>query len=168
MKLVNEVDMKLTEDEKISHANAWRSHRETTESLKKSRGKVYSLLLGQCTQVLVDKMKQDTDWVTISESFDPTLLFKLIEKFVLKQSDNQNAPAVVIAEQLSILSLRQDDHLGNAGYYDRFTTRVGVARQAGVSYYSPALLEEKATQLKLGDYDDLACDAKKKVIDQIF
>ena len=61
------------------------THRETTESLKSSRGKVYSLLLGQCTQVLVDKMKQDTDWVTISESFDPIFLLKLIEKYVLKQ-----------------------------------------------------------------------------------
>ena len=141
--LTDEVDMKLTEDEKISHSNAWRSHRETTEGLKKSRGKVYSLLLGQCTQVLVDKMKQDSEWVAISESFDPTLLFKLIEKFVLKQSDNQYATAVLIAEQLSILTFRQDDHLGNASYYDRFTTRVEVARQAGVCYYSPALLEDK-------------------------
>jgi hypothetical protein len=65
-------------------------------------------LFGQCTKVLVDKMKQDTDWVRISESFDPTLLFKSIEKFVLKQSDDQYATAVLIAEQLSILSFRQD------------------------------------------------------------
>ena len=75
IELVDEVAMKLTDDEKIVHANAWRIHQETTESLKTSRGKVYSLLLGQCTQLLVDKMKQDADWVTISESFDPILLF---------------------------------------------------------------------------------------------
>ncbi len=49
-------------------------------------------------------MKQDMDWVTISESFDPNLLFKLIEKFVLKQSDNQYKTAVLIAEQLSIFN----------------------------------------------------------------
>jgi hypothetical protein len=110
IELNDEVEMKLTDDEKTAHSNAWRTHRETTESLKKSRGKIYSLLLGQCTQVLVDKMKQDTDWVTISESFDPNLLFKLIEKFVLKQSDNQYKTAVLIAEQLSILQFRQDDH----------------------------------------------------------
>ena len=66
--------MKLTDDEKTAHSNTWRTHRETTESLKNSRGKIYSLLLSQCTQVLVDKMKQDTDGVTISESFDPNLL----------------------------------------------------------------------------------------------
>ena len=70
--------MKLTDDEKTAHSNAWRTHRETTESLKKSRGKIISLLLGQCTQVLVDKMKQDTDWVNISESFDPNLLLSTI------------------------------------------------------------------------------------------
>ena len=61
IELSDEVEMKLTEDEKIAHSNAWRTHREATESLKKSRGKIYSLLNGQCTQVLVDKMKQDSD-----------------------------------------------------------------------------------------------------------
>ena len=73
------------------------------------------------------------DWVTISESLDQNLLFKLIEKFVLKQSDNQYKMAELIAEQLSILQFRQDDQLGNATYYDCFTTRVEVARQAGLS-----------------------------------
>jgi hypothetical protein len=101
--------MKLTNDEKIAHSNAWRTHRKSSNSLKKSRGKIYSLLLGQCTQVLVDKMKQDADWVKIRGSFNPTLLFKLIKKFVLKQSDNQYKMAVLIAEQLSILLFCQDD-----------------------------------------------------------
>ncbi len=60
IELTDKVEMNLTKDEKISHSNAWRTHRETTESLKKSRGKVYSRLIGQCIQVLIDKMKQDT------------------------------------------------------------------------------------------------------------
>jgi hypothetical protein len=53
-------------------------------SLKKSRGKIYSLLLGQCTQVLVDKMKQDADWQAASDSYHPLKLLKLIEKSILK------------------------------------------------------------------------------------
>jgi len=44
---------------------------------------------------------------------------------------------------------------------------VEVARQAGVCYYSPDLLEDKATQLKLGSYDTLSDADKKKVIDSI-
>jgi hypothetical protein len=61
IKLDDEVEMKLTKDEKTAHANTWRTHREATDSLKKSRAKIYSLLIGQCTQVLVNKMKQDSD-----------------------------------------------------------------------------------------------------------
>jgi hypothetical protein len=77
--LNDEAEMKLMDDKKMAHSNAERSHCETTEGLKMSRGKVYSLLLGQCTQVLVDKMKQNTTWVMVSELFDPILQFKLIE-----------------------------------------------------------------------------------------
>ncbi len=78
-------------------------------------------------------MKQDVDWGTISDSFDPIALFKLIEKFVLKQSDNQYKTAVLITKQLSILQFCQDDQVTNATYYDRFTTTVEVTRQAGRS-----------------------------------
>jgi len=66
IELKDEVKMKLTENEKTLHSNAWRTHRELTDRLKMSRGKIYSLLLGQCTEVLVDKMKQDSNWVKIS------------------------------------------------------------------------------------------------------
>ncbi len=165
IELKDEVKMKLTNDEKTAHSNAWRSHRESGDSLKKSRGKIYSLLLGKCTQVLVDKIKQDTDWVKISGSFNPTLLFKPIEKFVLKQPDNQYKTAVLIAEQLSILLFHQDDQIGNATYYDWFTTRVEVARQVGVCYHSPDLLEDKAAQLKMGAFDTVSPTNKKTVVD---
>ena len=47
------------------------------------------MVLGQCTRVLLDKMKQDADWQVVSDSFDPLKLLKLIEKYILKQSDNQ-------------------------------------------------------------------------------
>jgi hypothetical protein len=61
IKLKDEVEMKLTDDKKMAHNNVWQSHSKVTAGLKKSRGKIYSRLLGQCTQVLIDKMKQDVD-----------------------------------------------------------------------------------------------------------
>jgi hypothetical protein len=163
--LNNEVEMKLTDDKKMAHSNVWRSHCETIEGLKKSRGKVYSLLLGQCTQVLVDKMKQDTTWVMVRKSFDPILLFKLIKKFVLKQSDNQNKTVVLIAKQLSILSFHQDNQVPNATYYDQFTTRVEVACQAGVCYYTPDLLDTKCVELSCTEYDTLTPAKQKNIIE---
>jgi hypothetical protein len=159
--------MKLTDNKKMAHSNAWHSHRETTDGLKKSRGKVYLLLLGQCNQVLVDKMKHDTIWVTVSELFDPILLFKLIEKFVLKQSDKQYTMAVLIAKQLSILSFCQDNQVPNATYYCQFSTRVEVAGQAGVCYYTPHLLHTKCVESLCSEYETLKPAEQKNVRDVV-
>ncbi len=43
IEITDKVEMKLTQNKEIALSNAWKTHRETTESLKKSRGKVYSL-----------------------------------------------------------------------------------------------------------------------------
>ncbi len=87
--LTDVVEVKTTADEAMPFSNSWRTYRERTNRLVCSRGKVYSLVLGQCTTVLLDKMKQDSDWQVVSDSFDPLKLLKLIEKYILKQSDNQ-------------------------------------------------------------------------------
>ncbi len=62
-------------------------------------------------------MRQDTTWLMVSELFDPILLFKLIKKFVLKQSDIQYKMVVLIANQLSILSFHQDDQVPKVIYH---------------------------------------------------
>ncbi len=165
--LNDEVEMIFTDNKNMAHSNAWHSHRETTEGLKKGRGKVYSLLLSQCTQVLVDKIKQDTTWVMVSESFDPILLFKLIKKFVLKQSDNQYKTAVLIAKQLPILSFHQDDQMPNATYYNQFNTRVEVACQTGGCYYTPDLLDTKCVELSCTEYETLTPAKQKNVRDVV-
>ena len=100
IELKDEIDLKLTDSEMAAHDSAWLTYHESSESLMKSRGIVFSLLLGQCTQVLVNEMEQDMDWAMISGSSDPNLLFELIRRIVLKQSDNQYKPSVVdVAEQ---------------------------------------------------------------------
>jgi hypothetical protein len=56
------VEEKTTAGEGMTFNNSWCTYRERTDCLVRSRGKVYSLVLGQCTMVLLDKMKQDADW----------------------------------------------------------------------------------------------------------
>ncbi len=77
--------------------------------------------------------------------------------------------AVLIDEQLSILSFCQDkdDQFPYATYFDWFTMRVEVARQAGVCYYTPDLLEAKSTELSYSDYETLSKDEKKSVRDLV-
>ena len=54
----------------------------------------------------MNEIEQDTDWVVISGLVDPHLLFKLIRKVVLKQSDNQCKLSVVdVANQECLAQL---------------------------------------------------------------
>ncbi len=115
--LMDVVEVKTTANEGMAFSNAWRTYRERTDCLVRSQGKVYSLVLGQCTTVLLDKMKQDADWQAASDSYNPLKLLKLIEKSILKQSDNQYKIGIII-EQLILLAYRQDDGVTNLVYYD--------------------------------------------------
>ncbi len=81
----------------------------------------------------------------------------------MKQSNNQYKMSVLIAKQLPILLFCRDNQIVNPAYYDCFTTRVEVACQAGVCYYSPKLLEDKATQFKMGNYNNLSDPDKMKI-----
>ena len=63
--LTDVVEVKATSDEGMAFSNWWQTYRGR---LVRSRGKVYSLVLGQCTTVLLDKMKQDAVWQGVSDS----------------------------------------------------------------------------------------------------
>ena len=51
--------------------------------------KTFSLILGQYTQMLQDKIKQDTDWVVMSTLYNALTLYRLIEKTTLAQTKDQ-------------------------------------------------------------------------------
>ena len=118
--------------------------------------------------VAIRQMKQDSVWVAISTWYDPNLLFKLTKKFALKQLDkHQCKTAVLIAEVISILQFHQDNQVSKTTYYDQSTTMVEVAHQAGVCYHSLDLLQDKITQLKMGDNKSLSSTNNKLVVDVV-
>jgi hypothetical protein len=118
------VEVKTTSDEGMAFSKTWRTYRERTDCLVRSQGKVYSLVLGQCTTILLDKMKQDAAWQGVSDSYDPLQLLQLIEKIILKQLDNQYKIAIIMEQLKLLLAYQQDDGVTNAAYYDRSKTRV--------------------------------------------
>jgi hypothetical protein len=76
----------LNDSQKTQFRNEWRTYREHNDNLIKHRGQAFSLIQGQCTQLLQDKMKQDTDWSVVSTSYDPLTLYCLIERTILEQT----------------------------------------------------------------------------------
>ena len=78
--LTEELKVVLTMDEKAEQSNVYRTYQEDEQRLITNRGKVYTLTLGQCTQTLKDKLKEDNDWEDIAANYDPIQLLNLIEK----------------------------------------------------------------------------------------
>jgi hypothetical protein len=141
-----EVPIQLTDSEKTQHSNEWRSYRERNANLIKYRGQAFSLILGQCTQLLQDKMKQDTDWITVSTSYNPLSLYRLIEKTVLAQTEDQYPFATVYDQEIAFYSFKQDT-LSNPQWYERFNTKVDVGVAIGVTRQHKVLLEYVAMEL---------------------
>ncbi len=80
--------------------------------MEKHHGNVYALIYGQCTQILQGKIKQDKNWATVSDSYKPLELYKLIERVILKQTEDQY-PVAALWEQLSNVTNVKQGNLTN-------------------------------------------------------
>jgi hypothetical protein len=157
-----DIPIELTEEEKTSHSNAWKSHRERNQKLLQHRALAFSLILGQCTHLLEDKMKQDSDWLTVNTSFDPLALYRLIEKITLAQSEDQYPFAMVYAQEQAFYSFKQDS-LSNPQWYDRFNTKVDIGTAIGVTRQHKVLLEYVAMELHHQAFDTLGATEQQAV-----
>ena len=55
-------------DSIVYHDNEWWTYCERNSQLEKKRRQELSMIQGQCMQVLLYKIKHDTNWENISES----------------------------------------------------------------------------------------------------
>jgi hypothetical protein len=114
--------------------------------------------------MLQDKMKQDTDWNTLSTSYDPLTLFRLIEKTVLAQTEDQYLFATVYDQELAFYSFKQES-LSNPQWYERFNTKVDVGDAIGVTRQHKVLLEYLAQELHTQAFADLGVAEQQIVRD---
>jgi hypothetical protein len=99
-----DMPIKLNDQEQIDYSNKCQNYSRRISTLETNQGQAYSLIFGQCTQLLQDKMKQDSSWTTVSASYDPLKLYRLIEWVVLKQTKDQYPFAMVHEQSLAMLN----------------------------------------------------------------
>ena len=162
--LTEDLEIAYTLDEKAERSNVFRTHREDEQRLISNRGKVYALTLGQCTQALKDKLKEDGDWEDIAEKYDSIRLLKLIEKYVLKQTESHYPYLAVQEEMRSMLNFSQGEDMTLGMYYEKFNTRVAIAESAGCTFMTETLLDTETELLHPGTpYESLIPTEKARV-----
>ena len=103
------------------------------------------MIMGQCMQQLLDKMKQDTSWTKVSTSYDPLAILDLVEKKVMSQSQYIYPCATFYEAQLSIVGYHQNTQ-SNDAYYDRFNKKCDVADAIGLKLRGHSILHEWVIQ----------------------
>ena len=83
------------------------------------------MIRGQFMQVILDNMKDDPDWDTTSESYDPLNLLKLIDKIILAHIEDQYFYATFYDQDCALYGFRKHN-LTNEHYYEQFNIKVDV------------------------------------------
>jgi hypothetical protein len=122
------------------------------------------LIQGQCTQLLQDKMKQDTEWAVVSTSYDPLTLYRLIDRTILAQTEDQYPFATVYDQELSFYLFKQET-LSNPQSYERFNTKVDVSEAIGVTRQHKVLLDCVAQESYTKSFEGLGVAEQKLVRD---
>jgi hypothetical protein len=99
-------------------------------------------------------MKQDASWTTVSASYNPLELYRLIKRVVLKQTKDQYPFVAVHEQSLAMLNTKQGG-LSNMQWYELFNTRHDVARSVGVELKHKVLWEYCAQLKHSMSYDAL-------------
>ena len=159
-----EVPHKLTSEELSLYGNEMKTHSLRVATLEKHRGQVFALIVGQCTQLLLDKMKQEKKWEVVSASYDPLELYKLIESVVLKQTEDQYVVAAMWDQYKRVFNAQQGT-MSNTQHYEAFRTILEVAESVGCVFAHDKTREYCAQDEYKTSYDSLAPDEKAKVDD---
>jgi hypothetical protein len=155
----------LVGDDKAKMDGAWRGYNTRVSKLEEYRGRTCSLILGQCTTVLKDKLKHDADYKAVIDSGKPLQYKSLIEKTIMAQAEDQYNCAAVHDQMCHLLGFSQGA-LSNDQYYERFNTRVDVSKSVGVSWVQDGITKPLSKVLYKKELHLLTTDELKETRDQ--
>jgi Rod binding domain-containing protein len=152
-------------DDKAKMDGAWRGYNTRVSKLEEYRGRTCSLILGQCTTVLKDKLKHDADYKAVIDSGKPLQYKSLIEKTIMAQADDQYNCAAVHDQMCHLLGFSQGA-LSNDQYYERFNTRVDVSKSVGVSWVQDGITKPLSKVLYKKELHQITPQELKEVREQ--
>jgi len=165
--LLEPISIKLDEEEKVEYDSRVKSHSKKLEDLANNRGKVYMLIMGQCTQRLQDKLRQDISWATVDTTpKNPIDLLNLIERVVLKQSETDQYPWATLHDaDMAIKNMRQG-HLSDHQWVERMRTRWEIARSVGVERFCTVWADYCANKKYADQYKNLITAQQTLISDE--
>ena len=159
-----DVSVPLDDAESVEYKRAEKAYGDRLNKHQLNQQKAFALIVGQCTQKLQEKLHNDPKWDAINTSQKPLELYTLIEKVVMKQTDDEYAPSNLVDHIMAVFSMKQPNNLSNSLWREKLDTRVDVAESIGVEFDQFTVIWDYVCKSeKLGDYDTLSTDEQKEV-----
>jgi hypothetical protein len=108
--------------------------------LQENMQKAYSLIIGQCTELLRANLKQSSEWTQVSSAFDVLGLTKLIKSIVFKFDNPKFLPVSLHQAKQNFYSLCQGI-MTNAEYLEKFNNHMDIASSYDDEILDAAVLE---------------------------
>jgi len=100
----------------------------------------YSLILGQCTDLLKSKLKQSEHWDAMSTNFDVLALIKAIKAITFKFEDQKYLPLSLHNAKAAFYRCSQGDK-SNEDYLQKFNNTVDIATAFNGTIYDQAIVD---------------------------
>jgi capsular polysaccharide biosynthesis protein len=134
-----------------------------TVTLEDNIQKTCSLVIGQCTDLLQSKLKQQTQWNTISLEQDAITLVSLIKTITFKFEDQKFLPLALYQSKANVCNLRQND-MSNHEYLQRFQNLVDVATSYNGQLHDQSIVDICTEKLHPGKTYRSLSEAQKLAV----
>lgn len=94
--------------------------------------KLYSIVLGQCSEAMKAKLEGQDDWEEMNSKHDLITLLKSIKVWMLNQQADRNPVLSTYSAVAAVFKLKQQRHEELSEFRKRFTAAVDVLKHIGV------------------------------------
>ena len=141
--------------------NEINSYVKRKETLSANIQQAYSLVLGQCTQLMLNKLKCKENWDLIDSNQNVIDLLKEIKSITYNFEEQKYLPLSIHNAKASFYSFRQLS-LSNADYLQKFRNLADVACAIGGNLHDNTLVEMVSQDNYNKSFQDLVDSEKLK------
>lgn len=116
----------VTETQKIIHSKKCDAYCKREAKFKDNCYKAYSLILGQCTPTVKNKLESRRDWETLKLAQNPIDLLKAIKEISQDFVDTKYPMALSFKAMYGVLGIAQEENEGIVPYANRFKNSVDI------------------------------------------
>lgn len=137
-----------------------------------NRTKVYTVVLGQCSEAMKAKLEGQSDWKDIHSEHNLVKLLKSIKVWMLNQQGSRSPSVITCSALAAVFRIRQNRHEELIEFRKKFVAATQVLEHVGINLGSAldkmtnTLLKEESTD-RAAATDIEIKEAEKKALDRV-